>query len=707
MLSLRLVLTSTGIMAALVPIAAQPVLRQPFVGARVGAAMAYDSTRNELLVVGGSQDFTAQTWRRGGMGWSTVDSPAAAARVGARMVYDTARQRAVLFGGVVGTNVTRDLFEWDGSTWIQHTAVGPRAQHYVGMAYDSGRGRTVWFDGQTWEWDGTTWLLRATGGPPGRAGAALAYDAARQRTVLFGGNVDPEAFAGTTDTWEWDGTTWRQIATPGPSARGYTAMAYSPSSRRIVLFGGRTSLSSSGNAGDTWEFDGSTWTLRTSNNVPGRALHTLAWDSARQRVVMFGGETASGPSSELWSWDGAVWTLIEGGPSASYVVGRMTFDAARSQTVYYGGSDPRTLVALGETWTFDGTTWRRPTPATMPPPRHAPAMTFDPVRRRVLLVGGAIADHWEWDGTNWQQFTGTVPGARSGAALAFDTLRQRAVLFGGYANGAYLDETWEFDGVAWSRATPSVNPPARSHAQMAWDPSTRSLLLFGGVVNGTNALADTWLYDGRTWLQATPATVPAARLNGYLLTDSLRGRCVLAGGGGYTSILPYELWDWDGVDWELRGSEPRLRTQAAATFDVGRGRIVVQEGNGSNRCAEFAFLTDVVGQGNVRLSGSVATVGGILRFDVATNAPSLLLLASVPIASPPWLLSGGPFCGSEPLFVPPGAALSLPFVGPVLTLPVPNVPEMAFVPLLAQAAVALPGNCVALSDAVALRTQPR
>jgi hypothetical protein len=76
---------------------------------------------------------------------------------------------------------------------------------------------------------------------------------------------------------------------------------------RILLHGGRTGVSSSG--GDTWEYDGVTWTLLTPANGPAsRDGHQLAYDNARQRVVMFGGYQA--PQNETWEWDGTTWLAI-------------------------------------------------------------------------------------------------------------------------------------------------------------------------------------------------------------------------------------------------------------------------------------------------------------------------------------------------------------------------------------------------------------
>lgn len=62
--------------------------------------------------------------------------------------------------------------------------------------------------GDTWRWSGGTWTKVAVAGPSSRLRAAMALDAARGRVVLYGGQTT----AGVTlaDTWEFDGTAWRQ-----------------------------------------------------------------------------------------------------------------------------------------------------------------------------------------------------------------------------------------------------------------------------------------------------------------------------------------------------------------------------------------------------------------------------------------------------------------------------------------------------------------
>jgi hypothetical protein len=56
------------------------------------------------------------------------------------------------------------------------------------------------------------------------------------------------------------------------------------------------------------------------------------------------------------------------------------------QAVLFGGSD---LYGdeLGDTWTLDGGTWTKRQPSASPAPRREAAITYDPVRKLVILYG--------------------------------------------------------------------------------------------------------------------------------------------------------------------------------------------------------------------------------------------------------------------------------------------------------------------------------
>ena len=58
---------------------------------------------------------------------------------------------------------------------------------------------------------------------------------------------------------------------------------------------------------DTWTWDGQAWTQVADTGPTPRRLHAMAFDSARQRTVLFGGDVG-GITNDTWEWDGGVWT---------------------------------------------------------------------------------------------------------------------------------------------------------------------------------------------------------------------------------------------------------------------------------------------------------------------------------------------------------------------------------------------------------------
>jgi hypothetical protein len=183
----------------------------------------------------------------------------------------------------------------------------------------------------------------------------------------------------------------------------------------------------------------------------------------------------------------------------------LAYDSARGRVVLFGGFGPN---ALADTWEWDGAVWLRRTPANSPPARAAHALAYDSARGRVVLFGGYsptnLSDTWEWDGTNWvQRFPRTIPQARAFPALAYDSGRGRVVLFGGN-DQAYLSDTWEWDGTDWTQSAVTSGPSARIEHALAYDGARGRVVLFGGNVGG----ADTWEWNGAAWLQRAPTNAP-------------------------------------------------------------------------------------------------------------------------------------------------------------------------------------------------------
>ena len=64
----------------------------------------------------------------------------------------------------------------------------------------------------------------------------------------------------------------------------------------------------------------------------------------------------------------------------------MAYDAATGTVVLFGGM--AAAAALGDTWTWDGTTWTKQAPAASPPARYAASMAYDAATGNVVLFGG-------------------------------------------------------------------------------------------------------------------------------------------------------------------------------------------------------------------------------------------------------------------------------------------------------------------------------
>jgi hypothetical protein len=326
-------------------------------------------------------------------------------------------------------------------------------------------------------------------------------------------------------------------------------------------------------------------TARCSNRwvpatVPARTGTAFAWDG--RGLLVFGGVAGGTDLDDTWSFDGTRWDLrlpVSAPPEMRQH--RMVWDEARRRVVLVGGPVSTPLPA--QTWEWDGMTWLRRFPAISPPSAHfafgaTAEMAYDRARRRVVLHHGADGT-WEWDGLTWRHpMTTIVPTATRDFSLAFNGLTRRVTLFGGRASssGGALDETWEWDGVTWLRASPSSRPPGRVSAPMVWDPVGQRVRLFGGS-DGTGRRADTWEWDGVTWVQRQTASTPDVA-QALLAFDDSRQRVVLFGGSMQT------VWEWTGSTWlntQPPAAPPPLR-QTALAADTTRRRIVLFGGRSTS-----------------------------------------------------------------------------------------------------------------------------
>lgn len=268
-----------------------------------------------------------------------------------------------------------------------------------------------------------------------------------------------------------------------------------------------------------------------------RQNYVVAYDSTRDRVVLFGGNLAGGVPTydETWEFDGCEWT--EATPDTSPPArgnGCATFDSDRDVVIMFGGYDRTDW--LNDTWEYDGENWREIAPDTTPPVRGYCSMTSDPDRGRAVMfagttggVDGQLDDTWEYDGTNWIEITpDTSPTRRWASRMVYDPVDRVVVLFGGRAGGTYYNETWEYDGTTWGDVSPAISPIERYNHAMAYHQEREAIVLFGG--RDPDYLNDTWMYDGGSWVEDPSDPSPGNRGQVDMVYDSRRHRVVLFGG---------------------------------------------------------------------------------------------------------------------------------------------------------------------------------
>ena len=299
---------------------------------------------------------------------------------------------------------------------------------------------------------------------------AVAYDDLRGHVLLFGGLNSGLS----SDLWSWDGVAWRLISTGGIKRYG-AKMAFDNNRGVAVVYGG---TGTGGLVSSTAEWDGSKWrNLAPMPGRKGRFDHTIAYDSKRGRVMVFGGHIVSSwwYSDELWAWNGVSWSLVASGTIPSRSEHVMCYDDARDRLVVFGGGGPG--GAYNDTWEWDGVQWRlRATGSGSPAARSDESMVYDKARGRAVLVGGVgpapLANGtWEWDGIKWRLLS--LPQSLQGVLdswLVYDSIRKRVVLVAEGKGQVGSQDTWEYftalpaayaetgTGCAGSAGLPRITP---------------------------------------------------------------------------------------------------------------------------------------------------------------------------------------------------------------------------------------------------------
>ena len=314
---------------------------------------------------------------------------------------------------------------------------------------------------------------------------------------------------------------WRQLApSTAPLARNSAGTAFDAANGTMVVSGGRHGCAlTSAIYSDTWSWNGTTWKQEqpTDKGPAERIIGApVAYDPQSKAVVVVTYSGSCGMGTITWQWNGSNWSEKDNDITGPPSVGSMAYDASSSKVIFWSSQpannpDGSVQPDGSSTWSWDGTTWSQLHPATNPPATlGSTRMVYDPASKLCVLYDTYTQQMWTWDGSNWSQHSQSGgPSARIGASMVYDDAIGKTVLFGGAAVSGYktdsngfaqytfdhaLGDMWTWDGGAWTQLHPSTAPSPRYDAQMVYDLAHNQLVLFGGAANETVDTNDTWVF---------------------------------------------------------------------------------------------------------------------------------------------------------------------------------------------------------------------
>jgi hypothetical protein len=362
----------------------------------------------------------------------------------------------------------------------------------------------------------------------------------------------------------------------------------------VVMYGGMTGGNGTPTAYslDTWFFDPrpQTWAQQrnTGGGIPPMQQMASAYDPNTHTGWIYGGRDSLGEqTNELWAFDGEIWfSYTQSGPSPRSAAS-LAYDSERKQLVLFGGFDANNTLAPAETWTYDDTGWNDVTPmSTSPSPRGSAAMTYDIHRKRVVMQGGANispeSTTWEWNGASWASSTPTPnPGLRFGSSIIYDPSSESCLMVAGITDAPnVLTDMWSYNGTAWTSLATQVPFEIRALTTLAYVGARKSVMMFGGLGSGGSAFQDLWEYRNSTWTRLDTGVRPGPRGAHAMFPSKTGDGIVLFGGSPRvedTDSGTNDVWE--------------LESTSATPREICTDEKVDNDGDGLAGCADLDCWT--------------------------------------------------------------------------------------------------------------------
>ena len=574
---------------------------------RSGTGMAYDAANSRLIIMGGytGSSYLNDAWQYDIAGGSFTQLTPTGTAPGARELhnvgYDATNQRLLIMGGWQGaqTNNRNDIAALSLTTGSESwTSIKTNDLNNQGvLAFSSGAAavdtaRNIMVVATLFGYDTTCKYVYAynmndtSSTAPlyglttvdylrGRDAPGYVYNSARNEWLLINGYsaMDDDTTIANgehiSEIWAYNTTanTWRYAAKGPfnmPQSEGGLAV-YDTANDRIIYFGGLTGANQ--RTKDVWQLQAddfgmyhATKLTPTGTSPTQRWLMAGCYDAVRQRMVLWGGQSASGVLSDMWALD---------------------------------------LSAPGsEAWTQLTPTGTAPTAVWQP------CFAYDVGNQRLYLHAGATNQagttfssqlfYLDISSVNcaWVD-TGVTSGlAVRGAAMGYDAANQRLVAFSGY-DGSAVNNTVRYTSTSsftsWTTQATANTPTARrssgymvigssfyvacgrpptgtwfsdtqalnfTAAPASWAWTNKAPAVYQSAALPVTGLTNNASYHWQSWAitGATTGTAAPFGSNSESATDFLTG----TGTGGNIKVWNGSAWVakpakyWNGSSWTVK-----------------------------------------------------------------------------------------------------------------------------------------------------------
>ena len=164
--------------------------------------------------------------------------------------------------------------------------------------------------------------------------------------------------------------------------------------------------------------------------------------------------------------------------------GCLAFDETANVAVLFGGTDDEDKT-LGDTWTFDGESWKR-IESGGPPARRYASMAYHPGLEGCLLHGGAFDDNgdemfgdaWLFKDNNWTRLPASHETTeRDDHGLIYHSKAKQMIMLEGVAGERGI-LTLGKDG--WEMVDANPLHPRHQATALVWHEAFDGVLMYGG-----------------------------------------------------------------------------------------------------------------------------------------------------------------------------------------------------------------------------------